>query len=41
VTAGNTQEEGYFFYDVKLLDSAGKVIAQADPGGDNEPNPPN
>ena len=41
VTAGNTQEAGYFYYDVKLFDSAGKVIAQADPGGDNDPEPPN
>ena len=39
VTSGNTQEAGYFYYDVKLLDSAGKVIAQADPGGDNDPIP--
>ncbi|MBZ5589907.1 MAG: hypothetical protein LAO05_15230 [Acidobacteriia bacterium] len=39
VTTGNTHEAGYFYYDVKLLDGAGKVIAQADPGGDNEPPP--
>ena len=39
VTSGNTQEAGYFYYDVKLLDRAGKIIAQADPGGDNEPDP--
>jgi hypothetical protein len=37
VTSGNTQEAGYFYYDVKLLDGAGEVIAQADPGGDNQP----
>ncbi|MGD1147315.1 MAG: hypothetical protein ABR961_05160 [Thermoanaerobaculaceae bacterium] len=37
LTSGNTQEAGYFYYDVKLLDGAGKVIAQADPGGDNDP----
>jgi hypothetical protein len=41
VTAGNTQEAGYFYYDVKLLDRNGAVIAQADPGGDNEQDPPN
>ncbi|OFV80830.1 MAG: hypothetical protein A2Y78_03335 [Acidobacteria bacterium RBG_13_68_16] len=39
VTAGNTQESGYFYYDVKLLDHEGEVIAQADPGGDNDPDP--
>ncbi len=39
VTTGNTQEAGYFYYDVKLLDGAGKVIAQADPGGENDPGP--
>jgi hypothetical protein len=39
VTAGNTHEAGYFYYNVKLLDSAGKAIAQADPGGGNDPNP--
>jgi hypothetical protein len=39
VTSGNTQEAGYFYYDVKLLDRTGKVIAQADPGGDNQPDP--
>jgi hypothetical protein len=40
VTSGNTQEAGYFYYDVKLLDADGGVIAQADPGGDNDPIPP-
>jgi hypothetical protein len=40
VTAGNIQEAGYFYYDVKLLDSNDGVIAQADPGGTNDPNPP-
>jgi len=39
VTTGNTEEAGYFYYDVKLLDGAGKVIAQADPGGGNQPDP--
>ena len=37
VTTGNTQEGGHFYYDVKLLDGAGTVVAQADPGGDNNP----
>lgn len=39
VTTGNTQEAGYFYYDVKLLDSNGIVIMRADPGGDNDPDP--
>lgn len=39
VTMGNTQERGYFCYDVKLLDGNGQVLAQADPGGDNQPGP--
>jgi hypothetical protein len=39
VTMGNTLEAGFFYYDVKLLDAAGKVIAQADPGGCNQPDP--
>ena len=37
VTTGNTHEVGYFYYDVKLLDSNGTVVMQADPGGDNQP----
>ncbi len=39
VTSSNTGGPGYFYYDVRLLDSAGKVIAQADPGGENDPGP--
>jgi hypothetical protein len=38
VTSGNTGEQGHFYYNVKLLDKTGKVIAQADPGGDNDPD---
>ncbi|HVN31603.1 MAG TPA: hypothetical protein VMT45_06415 [Thermoanaerobaculaceae bacterium] len=41
VTTGNTQEAGYFYYDIRLLDASGAIIAQADPGGDNDPTPPN
>ncbi len=40
LTCGNTQDAGYFYYNVKLLDAAGNVIAQVDPGGDNQPTPP-
>lgn len=39
VTSGNTQEVGYFYYAVKLLDGSGSVIAQTDPGGENDPGP--
>lgn len=39
ITAGNTEEIGYFYYDVTLLNAAGEVIAQVDPGGDNQPIP--
>ncbi len=37
VTTGNTREAGHFYYDVKLLDGEGNVVAHADPGGDNQP----
>ncbi|MGD1148414.1 MAG: hypothetical protein ABR961_10750 [Thermoanaerobaculaceae bacterium] len=39
VTSGNTQESGYFYYDIKVLDGNQKVIAQTDPGGGNDPDP--
>lgn len=39
VSSGNTQESGYFYYDVKLLDGNQRVIAQTDPGGGNDPDP--
>lgn len=39
ITEGNTQEIGYFYYNVTLLDAAGEIITQVDPGGDNQPIP--
>ena len=39
VTSGNTHEQGFFTYDIKILDKKGKVLAKADPGGDNGPGP--
>ena len=39
VTADNTMDPGYFYYQVALLNATGDVIAQADPGGDNDPGP--
>jgi hypothetical protein len=35
VTSGNIRKAGYFTYDIKILNKKGAVIAQADPGGDN------
>ena len=40
VTSGNTNKGGYFYYEVRLLDAAGSVLAVTDPGGDNQPDPP-
>jgi len=40
VTSANTEEAGYFYYDVQLVDGDGNVLAQADPGGDNQPTGP-
>jgi len=37
VTSGNVRKAGFFTYDVKILDRRGDVVAQADPGGDNNP----
>ena len=37
VTSGNVHRAGYFTYDIKILDKKHNVIAQADPGGDNNP----
>ena len=39
VTSGNTRKSGFFTYDIKVLDRKGNVLAQADPGGDNNPDP--
>jgi hypothetical protein len=36
-TEGNIRVAGYFHYEVRLLNAAGEVIGQADPGGDNDP----
>lgn len=40
VTWGNRKEAGYFTYDLRLLDRDGAVVAEADPGGDNQPTGP-
>jgi hypothetical protein len=40
VSSGNTMQEGYFTYDLKLFDKSGKLVAEADPGGDNQPTGP-
>ena len=40
VTWGNTKESGYFTYDLKLFDRDGTLVAEADPGGDNQPTGP-
>ena len=39
VTWGNTREQGYFYYEIRVLDDKGRVIAQADPGGTNNGDP--
>jgi hypothetical protein len=38
-TEGNIKVAGYFHYEVRLLNAAGAVVGQVDPGGDNDPNP--
>jgi hypothetical protein len=38
VTSGNTGDKGHFFYNIMVVDKTGKVIAQVDPGGDNDPD---
>lgn len=41
VTVGNTKEEGYFCYELYFYDRDGNLVARTDPGGDNNPVPPN
>jgi len=41
VSFGNNQIQGRYKYAVICLDANGKVVAQVDPGGNNDPQPPN
>jgi len=40
VTIGNTQEQGYFYYEVYFYREDGSLFAQLDPGGTVDPNEP-
>jgi hypothetical protein len=40
ITSGNLKEKGRFYYSVYCYDKDGKLVASADPGVDNDPNPP-
>jgi len=40
VTRGNNQIPGHYEYTVQLLDAQGQVVAEVDPGADNQGDPP-
>ncbi|MGC8917354.1 MAG: hypothetical protein ACP5NF_10295 [Thermoanaerobaculum sp.] len=40
ITRGNNRVPGKYFYSVELLDAAGSVVAEADPGVENQGDPP-
>ncbi len=39
-TYGNRQEQGYFCYTIRFFDKEGKELYCCDPGGTNDPDPP-
>lgn len=40
IAHGNNQKKGWYCYAIQLLDEDGKVVAETDPGGTNDPVPP-
>jgi hypothetical protein len=40
IAFGNLKKKGWYCYNIQLLDKDGNVLAETDPGGTNDPEPP-